>query len=105
MRDTHSGRERRRGGRGFVEAVLVGALTVGALTVGAPAPLIETREAHAHAWAKQRPVLFASYEVTDTLLRATVCLPRELMNGLLRASVDFDRPLPPRAPRGGEIAA
>ncbi|MBM4292657.1 MAG: hypothetical protein FJ138_15620 [Deltaproteobacteria bacterium] len=44
-------------------------------------------------------MLFASYEVTEGLLRATVCLPRELMNGLLRASVDFDRPLSPELQR------
>jgi len=52
-------------------------------------------ELEAHAWAKQKPVLFLSAEVTERLLRLTVCLPKDLLNEVITQPIDPNYALSP----------
>ena len=47
-------------------------------------------EARAHNFRKQQLVLLVTYEVTASELRMTLCVPGALLNGLLRAPLDFN---------------
>ena len=59
------------------------------------ATLWTPQEAEAHAWAKQKPVLFLSAEVSDTLLKLTICLPAPLLNQVLNQPIDPNYTLKP----------
>jgi len=59
------------------------------------ATLYTPHEASAHAWAKQKPVLFLSAEVSDTLLKLTICLPTPLLNQVLTQPIDPNYTLNP----------
>jgi hypothetical protein len=47
-------------------------------------------EARAHNFRKQQLVLLVTYEVTASELRMTLCVPGPLLNGLLKAPLDFN---------------
>lgn len=57
--------------------------------------LLSPRESEAHAWAKQKPVLFLSAEVGETLLKLTICLPAPLLNEVITRPIDPNYPLSP----------
>ena len=73
--------------RGVLRAL---ALLLTLLSLSAP-----PREASAHAWAKQKPVLFMSAEVSEERLRLTLCLPAPLLNQVLTQPIDVNYTLTP----------
>lgn len=57
--------------------------------------VLHTSEVRAHAWAKQKPVLFLSAEIGQNELKITLCLPAPLLNEIITQPIDPNYALTP----------